>query len=124
LSLRIIFIIIAIGLGAFGAYGIANTLITSGINEIQTVQVVSAHPESLLTMDLGTRNKIDQVDLEFTGGNAFWSGRTVRVDIYDIDGDLIGTGSVVANDATPTVSLSNKVTNAERPNLRQVTVTG
>jgi len=111
-------------LGAFGAYGMANTLTTSGINEIQAVKVVSAHPESLLTMDLGTANKIDQVDLEFTGGNPFWSGRTVTVDIYDINGVLLGTGSVVASDASPTVSLSNKVTQAERPNLRQVTVTG
>ena len=124
MSLRTIFIIIALGLGAFGASGLSNTLISSGINEIQTVQVVSAHPESLLTLDLGTGNSIDQVDLAFSGGNPFWSGRTVTVDIYDINSGLIGTGSVVANDATPTVSLSNKVTNAERPTLRQVTVTG
>jgi hypothetical protein len=122
--LRTILIIFVIGLAAFGTYGMGNTLITSGYNEIQTVQVVSAHPESLLAMDLGVGNSIDQVDLGFSGGNLFWSGRTVTVDIYDINGGLIGTGSVVANDATPSVSLSNKVTNAERPTLRQVTVTG
>jgi len=117
-------IIALVGMAALGTFGFANNLSISGVNENQVLRVVSSHPENLLTMDLGIGTRIDEVNLEFTGGNPFWSGRTVTVDIYDINGVLIGTGSVVANDATPIVSLSNKVSIAERPTLRQVTVTG
>jgi len=54
LSLRTIFIFGIIGMAAFGAYGFANTLVSTGYNEIETIQIVSAHPESLLELILGT----------------------------------------------------------------------
>ena len=116
-------IIVLGGIAAFGALGLANTLTSSGYNAIQTMRVISSHPENLDSMDLGTASTITQVSLGFSGTKQFWQGRTVTVDIYDIDGVLIGTGSVTANNARPTVTLSDTVTAAERPNLRQVTVT-
>ena len=118
-----LFLIVIGGLFAFGAYGFANTLTTSGYNEIQTIQIVSSHPENLDSLDLGTSSTISQVDLDFSGTILFWDGRTVTVDIYDINDTLIGTGSVTANDDTPTVTLSNTVTAVERPDLRKVVVT-
>ncbi len=123
MNFRVLFLIVIGGLTAFGVYGFANTLTTSGYNEIQTIQIVSSHPENLDSLDLGTSSTISQVDLDFSGTILFWDGRTVTVDIYDINDTLIGTGSVTANDDTPTVTLSNTVTAGERPDLRKVVVT-
>ena len=118
-----ILVLVIGGLTAFGAYGFANTLTTSGYNEIQTIQIVSSHPENLDGVDLGTLSTISQVDLDFSGTVLFWNGRTVTVDIYDISNTLIGTGSVTASNDTPTVTLSDTITAAERPDLRKVVVT-
>jgi hypothetical protein len=123
MNLRMLFVFVIGGLAVFGAYGLANTLTTSGYNEIQTIRVVSSHPENLDSLDLGTTTTISQVDLDFSGTVQFWNGRTVTVDIYDINDTLIGTGSVTANNDRPKVTLSNTITAAERPDLRRVVVT-
>jgi len=123
MNLKMILVLVIGGLTAFGAYGFANTLTTSGYNEIQTIQIVSSHPENLDGVDLGTLSTISQVDLDFSGTVLFWNGRTVTVDIYDISNTLIGTGSVTASNDTPTVTLSDTITAAERPDLRKVVVT-
>lgn len=123
MNLRILFLLFIGGLAAFGAYGFANTLTSSGYNEIQTIRVVSSHPENLDSFDLGTSTTISQVSLDFSGTVEFWNGRTVTVDIYDINDTLIGTGSVTANNDTPNVTLSDTITAAERPDLRRMVVT-
>ena len=123
MNLKMILVLVIGGLTAFGAYGFANTLTTSGYNEIQTIQIVSSHPENLDGVDLGTLSTISQVDLDFSGTVLFWNGRTVTVDIYDISNTLIGTGSVTASNDTPTITLSDTITAAERSDLRKVVVT-
>ena len=123
MNLKILLILVFGGLAAFGAYGFGNTLTTSGYNEIQIIQIVSSHPENLDSVDLGTSSTISQVVLDFSGTVPFWNGRTVTVDIYDIGNTLIGTGSVTASNDTPTVTLSDTITAAERPDLRKVVVT-
>ncbi len=114
---------VLVGVTAFGAYGLANTLTVSGTNEIQTIEIVDAHQKSLRQVDLGTSSTITQVPLLFTGDDTFWNGRTVTVDIHDINGVLIGTGSVVASNNSTTVTLSDPITAIERPDLRKVTIT-
>ena len=109
-------------MAAFGAYGFANTLVSTGYNEIETIQIVSAHPESLLEMILGTNADIDEVELKFVNDGS-WSGRTVTINFYDLNDILIGTGSFVAENESPKIFLSNIVTATERPDLRKITVT-
>ena len=122
MSLRIIFILTLIGVAAFGAYGFSNTLISTGYNEIQTIQIVSSHPESILEMNLGTNADVTEVELKFVNDDS-WGGRTVTVDIHDLNDILIGTGSIVAHSESFKVTLSNIVTATERPDLRKITVT-
>jgi len=122
LSLRTIFIFGTIGMAVFGAYGFANTLISTGYNEIETIQIVSAHPESLLELILGTDADITEVELKFVNDGS-WDGRTVTVDIHDMNDILIGTGTIVAPGESFKLTLSNTVTSTERPDLRKITVT-
>ncbi len=122
MSLRTFFLLALIGVAAFGAYGLANTLITSGYNEIETIQIVSSHPESLLELILGTDADVTEVELKFVDDGS-WDGRTVTVDIHDLNDILIGAGSIVAPSESFKVTLSNIVTATERPDLRKITVT-
>jgi len=122
LSLRTIFIIITIGLGAFGAYGYANTLISTGYNEIGTIQIVSSHPESLTLLKLGSNPDVTLVELKFVDDGS-WPGRVITLNFYDMNDTLIGTGTVVAGSEAPKVTLSDTVTSTERPDLRKITVT-
>ncbi len=119
---KIIFLFIFGGILSLGVYGYANTLTITGINEIQTLQIVSSHPESLLFLNLGTDADITEIEIKFVN-DGFWEGRTVTVNIYDMNEILIGTGSVVASSENPKVTLSNTVTSTERPDLRKITVT-
>jgi len=122
LKSKIIFLFIFGGILSLGVYGYANTLTITGINEIQTLQIVSSHPESLLFLNLGTDADITEIEIKFVN-DGFWEGRTVTVNIYDMNEILIGTGSVVASSENPKVTLSNTVTSTERPDLRKITVT-
>lgn len=117
-----IFLFVLAGIAGFSVIGLANTLSTSNINAIQTLQIVDVHKKSMKFVDLGTSTTISSVPLSFKGSNNFWNGRDVFVDIYDIDGTLIGTGSVTASNNKPIVPLTDTITVAERPTIRQVTI--
>ena len=80
MSLRIIFLFVIAGTAGFGVFGLANTLTTSGHNEIQTIQIVDAHAQSIRSIDLGTSSTISSVPLIFQGNNNFWNGRICITD--------------------------------------------
>ena len=60
--------------------------------------------------------------MRFQGGNGFWDGTDVTIDIYDIDGTLIGTGTDTATGNTITITLSDTITAAERPDIRRIEI--
>jgi division protein CdvB (Snf7/Vps24/ESCRT-III family) len=119
--MKIIIILIFIGLTIYGAVGLANTLVTGGYNEIETIEIISAHSEDLLELDLDKQVTVVDVFIKLTNRIS----ETITVDIHDLDGTLIGTGSLVVNNKDKfTVDLTDIVTEAERPDLRKITVTG
>jgi uncharacterized protein YdaT len=119
--MKIIIILIFIGLTIYGAVGLANTLVSDGYNEIETIEIASAHSEDLLELDLDKKATVVDVFIQVTDKIT----ETITVDIHDKDGTLIGTGSLDVNNKNRfTVDLTDIVTEAERPDLRKITVTG
>lgn len=106
-------------------YAVGGSIATpSELNELKTLDVPVTSPETLIGTTLtGTGSAVEDVTLTFR--NALAASTTVTVSIKDSAGVVIGSGSetLASALATVTVNLTDTVTAAERPNLRNITVT-